>query len=145
MWELVNKTTLDHNSVYKYIMMTNYFKETCVVAKIDHKLVGFITGFIAPNKPDTVFVWQIGVDPEYSNKGIGSQLLDQLTKQIKDKDIDFLEATITPSNKASQALFKKFAFKQEANCQIVSFLTTDLFPDQEQYEEELLFQIGPLT
>lgn len=144
MWQLVQKTTLDKNSVYKYIMFSSYFTDTCVVAKNDQELIGFITGFIPPDKPDTVFVWQIGVDPDFSGKGVGSSLLEQLITQVKDKDILFLEATITPSNQASRALFKKFAAKHDAQCQIESFLVSELFPDLDLYEEEELFRIGPL-
>ncbi|WP_017473534.1 diaminobutyrate acetyltransferase [Amphibacillus jilinensis] len=144
LWRLVNQTTLDNNSAYKYIMMSHYFTDTCVVAKNDQHVVGFITGFISPKQPDTVFVWQIGVDPEYSGRGIGSSLLTTLMDQVKDKGVNYIEATITPSNKASQALFKKFASHHQAVCNIQSFFTEDLFPNNSEYEEELKFRIGPI-
>src|SRR5690625_5236017 len=78
MWQLVQKTTLDKNSVYKYIMFSSYFTDTCVVAKSDQELIGFITGFIPPDKPDTVFVWQFGIDPDVCVKGEVYLLLEQL-------------------------------------------------------------------
>ncbi|WP_440896896.1 diaminobutyrate acetyltransferase [Amphibacillus sp. Q70] len=145
MWRLVNQTTLDNNSVYQYIMMTHYFVDTCVVAKLDQELVGFITGFISPQKPDTVFVWQIGVDPQHSGKGIGSRLLEQLFDQVRAKGIKYIEATITPHNKASQALFESFANQHETSCDVQSFFSKDLFPDHGQYEKELKFIVGPLN
>lgn len=125
-------------------MMSHYYTDTCVVAKLDQELVGFITAFIPPKQPDTVFIWQIGVDPDHSGKGIGSQLLDQLLDQVKETDIQYVEATITPSNKASQALFEKLAKRHDTSCQVQTFFTLDLFPTQDQYEEELKFRIGPL-
>ncbi|SDC19742.1 diaminobutyrate acetyltransferase [Pelagirhabdus alkalitolerans] len=143
MWQLASHTTLDDNSAYKYIMMCQYFKETCVVAKDNQNVLGFITGFIPPENPNTVFVWQISVDPNHSGKGIASKLLKQLVSQVKSKGVNYVEATITPSNKASQALFKKLATSFDTDYQVESFLTQDLFPD-ETFEEELKYRIGPL-
>lgn len=142
MWKLVNQSTLDQNSVYKYIMMSSYFPETCVVAKKNDQVVGFITGFIPPNQPDTVFVWQIGVGSDQRGQGIASKLLHVLIEQQSENDIHFVESTITPSNKASQALFEKLARDYQTECEIESFFTKELFPD-ESFEEELKFRIGP--
>lgn len=144
MWQLVKQTKLDNNSVYQYIMMAHYFADTCVVAKLDQELVGFITAFIPPEQPDTVFVWQIGVDPKHSGKGVGSRLLEQLFNQVRAKGVQYVEATITPSNEASQALFEKFANQHQTSCSVQSFFTKDLFPDHDQYEMELKFIVGPL-
>ncbi|WP_272506016.1 diaminobutyrate acetyltransferase [Natronobacillus azotifigens] len=143
MWKLVNRSTLDENSAYKYIMMSSYFSKTCVVAKHENQLVGFITGFVPPEQTDTIFVWQIGVDPDFQGQGIASKLLQALLDQQKSNQIRFVEATITPSNKASQTLFKKFARKHQTDCLIQPFFTEDLFPDN-SFEEELKFRIGPI-
>lgn len=142
MWELARQSTLDNNSAYKYMMMSAYFSETCVVAKHNDQVVGFITGFVPPEQQDTIFVWQIGVDTSFKGKGIGSKLLQQLLNQQPKDKIKFMEATITPSNKASQALFEKLARDYQTECQFEPFFTQDLFPN-EDYEEELKFRIGP--
>ncbi|WP_240375787.1 diaminobutyrate acetyltransferase [Bacillus piscicola] len=142
MWELVKNSTLDLNSSYKYIMMCEFFAETCVAAKEDGELVGFVTGFILPEKQDTVFVWQVGVDPSQRGKGMGSKLLNALVERTASADVRYLEATVTPSNAASQALFKKLARTYETNCEVSECFAEDLFPG-EGHEAELTFRIGP--
>ncbi|WP_277814314.1 diaminobutyrate acetyltransferase [Bacillus sp. LL01] len=143
MWELVNHSTLDQNSAYKYIMMCDFFAETCVVAKDEEKLVGFITAFIPPTKPDVVFVWQIGVDPSQRGKGLASQMLNDLVQRQGTKDIRYVEATVTPSNKASQSLFRRLARVHNTNCEVLDCFSEELFPG-DNHEEELTFRIGPL-
>ncbi len=143
MWELVEHSTLDQNSAYKYIMMCEYFAETCVVAKVDKELVGFITAFIPPERPDVVFVWQIGVDSSQQGKGLASKLLNELIHREACEDIRFVEATVTPTNKASQALFRKLARTHNTTCDVSEFFTKDLFPN-DTHEEELNFRIGPI-
>ncbi|WP_090858625.1 diaminobutyrate acetyltransferase [Paraliobacillus sp. PM-2] len=142
MWELVNHSTLDQNSAYKYILMCEYFAETCVIAKLDQELVGFVTAFIAPERPDAVFVWQVGVDSSQRGKGIASKLLNELLQREACKNVRFVEATITPSNKASQALFHKLARQHNTTCEESEFFTKDLFPD-DSHEEECKFRVGP--
>ena len=49
MYELVKSSTLDSNSPYCYIMMSKFFKKTCIVAKAKETLAGFVTGFVQPD------------------------------------------------------------------------------------------------
>ncbi|MET3682862.1 L-2,4-diaminobutyric acid acetyltransferase [Alkalibacillus flavidus] len=142
MWELVNKSSLDQNSAYKYIMMCEYFAETCVVAKEDDQVVGFVTAFIPPERQDVVFVWQIGVDSSQRGKGLASKILNELIERDACRDVRYLEATVTPSNEASQALFKKFAREHDTTCEVSECFPEELFPSDE-HEAELSFLIGP--
>lgn len=143
MWELVNQSTLDQNSAYKYIMMCEFFAETCVVAKEGDKLVGFVTAFIPPERQDVVFIWQVGVDSSQRGKGLASKLLHELVERQGCNDVEYVEATVTPSNKASQALFRRLARSYDTECQVSECFSEDLFPG-EQHEEELTFRIGPI-
>ncbi|MFB4165826.1 diaminobutyrate acetyltransferase [Alteribacillus sp. JSM 102045] len=142
MWELVKNSTLDLNSSYKYIMMCEFFAKTCVVAKEKGELVGFVTAFIPPEKRDTVFVWQVGVDSSQRGKGLASRLLNELVERTACEDVKYLEATVTPSNEPSQALFKKLARTHNTNCEVSECFAEDLFPG-EGHEAELTFRIGP--
>lgn len=144
MWKLVTNSTLDTNSSYKYILMSEYFQDTCVVAKENNQVVGFITAFIPPKKPDTVFVWQVGVDSSQRGKGIASKMLHYLLESEQCKHVSYMEATITPTNKASQSLFQRLArdFNTEINSS--EFFTEEIFPGDE-HEEELKFVVGPIN
>lgn len=144
MWKLVKESTLDLNSAYKYIMMCEYFKETCVVVKENNELQGFITAFIPPERQDVVFVWQVGVDPSQQGKGLASKMLNELVSRPACKNVRFLEATVTPSNIASQSLFRGFAKKKQTECEVSDCFPADIFPE-EGHEAEQTFRIGPLT
>jgi L-2,4-diaminobutyric acid acetyltransferase len=143
MWELVNESTLDQNSAYKYIMMCEFFAETCVVAKENDQLVGFVTAFIPPERQDVVFVWQIGVDSSQRGKGLASKLLHELVNRSTCSEVKYVEATVTPSNEASQALFRRLARSYNTECEVSECFSEDLFPE-EGHEEELTFRVGPI-
>ncbi|WP_078551877.1 diaminobutyrate acetyltransferase [Bacillus alkalicellulosilyticus] len=143
MWELVNNSTLDLNSSYKYIMMCEFFAETCVVAKENDKVVGFVTAFIPPERQDVVFVWQIGVDASQRGKGVASKILNELLSREACKDVRYVEATVTPSNNASKSLFRRLAKDYKTDCEILECFSEDLFPGDD-HEAELTFRVGPI-
>ncbi|GAB2565605.1 L-2,4-diaminobutyric acid acetyltransferase [Gracilibacillus alcaliphilus] len=143
MWNLVTRSTLDTNSPYKYLLMSEYFDETCVVAKQNEEVVGFITAFISPKKPDTVFVWQIGVDASQRGKGIALKMLHYLLDSEACQNTKYVESTITPDNKASQSLFQKLARDFHTDISSSELFTKAVFPGDE-HEEERKYVVGPI-
>lgn len=148
MWRLVKASgALDENSAYAYLMMGEWFSDTCVVAEEHHhdgsrRVVGFVIGFVPPNQPDTAFVWQVGVDRNQRGRGLGKRLIEQFIDRAP-AGVRFLEATVTPSNAASEALFRASARVFGAKMQVLDLFSADSFPG-EGHEAERLFRIGPI-
>ncbi|WP_245001143.1 diaminobutyrate acetyltransferase [Caldalkalibacillus thermarum] len=141
-WSLVKETgTLDVNAAYTYLMMCRNFKDTCVVAELNNTVVGFVSAYLHPQKQDTLFVWQVAVSESQRGQGLATQMLHELFKRRTCQNIRFLETTISPSNKASQALFRKLARDFDTYCNVTTCFETDQFPDD--HESEMLFIIRP--
>ena len=144
-WRLVKNTgVLDLNSSYSYLMLCRYFFETCVVAEDNGKVVGFLSAFHPPNRPDVIFVWQIGVDASQRGKGLGISLLKELLERDSCRNVKYMETTISPSNKPSQSLFKRLACDYGAKVSVEESFTPEHFPGG-QHEAETMFRIGPLN
>jgi L-2,4-diaminobutyric acid acetyltransferase len=93
---------LSVNSGYYYALMARLFRRTCLVARYQDQIYGYITGFFPPDRWDSLFVWQIGVAPEAQGRGLGKRMLIALAKQARPA---FIEATIDPENAASIKTF----------------------------------------
>lgn len=144
MYELVEETgVLDVNSAYSYLMLGEYFADTCVVAERGGRIVGFVSGFVPPERPDTVFVWQVGVAASEKGKGLAKRLIRQLLKREACADVHYLESTVTPSNVPSTRLFRSIARELHTSCVIDSGFHESLFPGTGDHETERLFRIGP--
>ena len=144
LWRLADAGgTLEVNSPYTYILLSDHFADTCVIAERDGVPTGFVAGYMIPTRNDTVFVWQIGVAPEARGRGLAKALLTALLEQTRKLGVRYLEATVTPSNKASEALFRAFARDHGAACTLDPGYTEDLFPGG-AHEPERSFRIGPL-
>ncbi|MDX9864127.1 MAG: diaminobutyrate acetyltransferase [Anaerolineaceae bacterium] len=146
-WRLVeNSGSLDHNSFYCYFVLCHFFYATCAVAELEGVVVGFVSGFRQPEQPDTLFVWQVRVQEKVRGLGLARRLIEFVLHDPPDRQIRFVEATISPDNQASQALFRSLAstYKTEM-LEIAGFLPAAVFPAAAgQHEQENLFRVGPL-
>jgi len=142
-WQLIKNTgVLDLNSSYSYLMWSKFFDETSVVVEENNEIIGFISGFIQPKSPETIFIWQVAVDESARGKGLASRMLQSILHRHTCRNIRRLEATVSPSNEASQALFRKLARDLKTECNVTECFTENQFPGT-GHEDELLFTIGP--
>lgn len=143
-WRLVCESEqLDRNSPYAYLLLCSDFAATSLVAEASGRVIAFVCGYRPPDRSDTVFVWQIGVAREARRCGTGAALLDGLLAQPGCRDVMFLEATVTPSNTASYALFSAFARRHQAALHEDCGFAGSLFPGRD-HEDEIRLRIGPL-
>jgi L-2,4-diaminobutyric acid acetyltransferase len=143
LWRMAKDSqALDLNSPYAYLMWCDRFAQTSVVAEVDGWPAGFLVGFRPPGQPDVLFVWQVAVADEYRGLGLASRMLDDLLQ--RDPALSFVEATVTPSNEASQRLFRALARRNDCPCSEEPYLRTEHFPSP-GHEPEHLFRIGPIA
>lgn len=111
-WDLVrNCAPLDENSLYCNLLQADHFSDTCVVAEMDGKIVGWISGYVKPSDPETFFVWQVAVAEAARGLGLGLTMLQHLVDRSECDGVSCMQTTITADNEASWALFRKFARK----------------------------------
>lgn len=142
-WELVKRAgTLDLNSPYHYLLQGKLYADTCLVAEAGDQLVGFTTALLPPKQSDAVFLWQVGVDPDWQGHGIAGRLVRKLVALPACRGRQYLETTVTPSNKASRALFHGFARRIGVEVEESVYFPEQAFPAP--HEPEMLLRIGPL-
>ncbi|MFB5607305.1 MAG: diaminobutyrate acetyltransferase [Candidatus Nitrosomaritimum yanchengensis] len=137
-----NNEPLDKNSNYLYVLLCHHFSDTCVVAEMNSKIIGFMTGFIPPKYPQTLFVWQAAVDSEYRNKGIAQNLVSHALDQAG-SEIKYVEATVTSSNKASLRFLENLADDLKTKFSLTPLFSTDDLG--KEHEPEDLIRIGPIS
>jgi L-2,4-diaminobutyric acid acetyltransferase len=133
---------LEPNTTYAYVLFCTHFADTCVLARDDAGLLGAIVGYCPPNKPDAVFVWQIAVDARGRGQGLGTRMLHALTQRLQPRGVRYLEATVAPSNTASDQLFRRYAEKNDFPLERTPYFTAELFGAEAAHEEEFLYRIA---
>ncbi|TVP71197.1 MAG: diaminobutyrate acetyltransferase [Rhodobacteraceae bacterium] len=109
-WKLVASCPpLDQNSMYMNVVQCDHFAQTCILAERDGQILGWISGHIPPESPQTLFIWQVAVHGDARGLGLGKQMLRELLNRPSCRAVRQMETTITRSNAASWGLFRSFA------------------------------------
>jgi L-2,4-diaminobutyric acid acetyltransferase len=75
--------------------------------------------------------------------GLAPRIIQSIIEREENQDLAFIQATVGPSNKASEGLFRKLAKIYAAECETSVFFTSEDFGSGD-HEEEVLFHIGPI-
>ncbi|OSY43957.1 L-2,4-diaminobutyric acid acetyltransferase [Pseudonocardia autotrophica] len=146
MWRLaVESQTLDANSRYAYVLWCRDFAGASVIARRnDGRAVGYVTGYLRPERPHTLFIWQVCVDPVARGAGLAGRMLDAVwDRTAQDAATDRMETTITPDNESSIRLFSSFARRHDTTIEREDLFGPDLLGDE--HEPEHLYRIGPIA
>ncbi|WP_274556862.1 diaminobutyrate acetyltransferase [Streptomyces spiramyceticus] len=147
-WRIARDSkVLDLNSSYSYLLWCRDFAATSVVARDSPggEPIAFITGYVRPDRPETLVVWQVAVDHAHRGRGLAGTLLDALTEQVAaHQGVRSIETTITPDNTASDRLFTSYAERRGASLEREVLFDGGLFPEG-THLPEVLYRIGPIA
>jgi L-2,4-diaminobutyric acid acetyltransferase len=145
LWNLARESGgLDVNSPYAYLLLGHLFTDTCVLAEDATGPAGFTSALLAPGRPETLFVWQVAVHPARRRRGLAGRMLRHLLGRPACAGVRAVEATVTPGNRASRALFVRLAAEMGASCRILPGFPRAVFPSG-GHEPEMLVRVGPWT
>lgn len=144
-WSLIGATdTLDDNSLYCNLLQTTHFSSTCAIAEQDGKVVGWLSGYIPPDQPETYFVWQVCVSNAARGQGLGRRLIGDVLARPVCRSVTTLQCTITHDNEPSWGLFGGIARKLDAQMhQVEMFDRHEHFEDR--HDSEYAVSIGPFS
>ncbi len=135
---------LDTNSAYCNLIQCSHFASTSVLAEAKGEVAGFISGHRIPERPDTLFIWQVAVGESGRGHGLAGRMLDAIVDRAGNEWIQYMETTITEDNAASWGLFQGFATRRGAT------LEREVWFDREahfkgSHDSEIRARIGPLS
>ena len=135
---------LDQNSLYANLIQCTHFAQHCAVARIDGRIVGWISGHRPPERSDTYFLWQVAVHPDARGRGLARRMMAQILSRPAQSGIVRMETSITPGNAASWALFRSLSGWLRAPLQSAPWFDRQRHLDG-AHDSEHLVRIGPFA
>ncbi len=143
--ELVSRCPpLDVNSTYCNLLQCTHFAATSVVAESAGVLSGFVSGYLLPLDPTTIFVWQVAVAPECRSQGLAVAMLSSLLSRDVCRKVTSLETSITRANHPSWQSFRALARTLGTNVVTEPWLSR-VTHFSSRHESEYLVRIGPIV
>lgn len=132
--------------MYCNLLQSTHFADTSVAAvpadSIDEEVMGFISGYLIPERKNTLFIWQVAVSEQARGLGLAGNMLKHILDRPQCAQVSFLETTITESNQASWALFKSLAKKLETGLEKSAMFDSDKHLAG-KHDSEFLARLGP--
>lgn len=136
---------LDANSRYCNLLHCTHFAATSVAAeRRDGELAGFISAYLPPQRPDTLFVWQVAVRADARGVGLGRRMLRHLLARPACAGVRYLDTTVTADNAASEAMFRGLAGDLDARVRRHRWFDRDRHFEG-AHDSEYLLRIGPFA
>lgn len=132
--------TLDLNSEYLYLLQTTHFQESCCVAVYKDEIVGFVSGYMIPQKNEQLFIWQVAVAKALRGQNLAMRMIMYIVDKL---NVNYIISTVSPSNHSSIRVFQKIA--QSLNTNIVDEVLFKISDFNDAHEEEVQYTIGPFT
>ncbi len=132
--------------MYCNLLQCQHFADTSVVSvqsdSTGEEMLGFISGYLIPERKNTLFIWQVAVSEAARGRGLALAMLQHILDRPQCSDVSYLETTITESNRASWALFESLSKKSH------TALEKSIMFDRDEHfagdhETEYLARIGP--
>lgn len=135
---------LDLNTPYAYLLWCRDFAATSVVAMDDDgELLGFVMGYLRPDEPHVLFVWQVTTTGAARGRGVARGMLDALAGRLGSR-ARWLEASVTSDNTASRRTFERFAADHSTDLVETPLFAAEDFPASGvPHDPEVLLRIGP--
>lgn len=144
-WRLVKVSgMLDENSMYCNLLQCTHFASTCALAERGGEIIGWVSGYIPPEHPERLFVWQVCVSKSERGRGLSGRLIRDVLERDACSDITRLDTTITDDNDASWSLFRKVARSLEADLYRSEYFEKETHFDG-RHQTEHLVSIGPFN
>nr|WP_086937428.1 diaminobutyrate acetyltransferase [Thaumasiovibrio occultus] len=140
--QLINQCPpLDTNSAYCNFLQTTHFRDTCIAAEDENgDIAGFISAYLVPSSPDTLFIWQVAIAEPARGNGLASKMVAKLLEREETNAVTRVETTITKNNDASWALFRKLD-RQNGNRGETSVFLDKETHFQDKHDTEYLYRI----
>ncbi|MFF9105212.1 diaminobutyrate acetyltransferase [Streptomyces rubrogriseus] len=147
-WRLVRDSDiLDTNSLYYYHLWFHDFAGTSVVAESgDGRIIGFVTAYIRPSRPDTLMAWQSAVDPDHRAPGLAVRMMHELADRAAGHGVTCVEATVNPDNRAVALMLRRFAHERGLSTDTEVLFAAEDFADDEGHQAhppEVLYRMTP--
>ncbi len=137
---------LDTNSLYASLLLCTHHAATCALARTSAggKAVGWVSGYILPDAPDTYFLWQVAVHEDARGLGLPKRLVADILSRPELARVSRLKTTITPDNQASWGLFRSVARWLGAELNDASFFDRQAH-FRGRHDSERMVEIGPFA
>jgi ribosomal protein S18 acetylase RimI-like enzyme len=92
-------------------------------------VIGFLVGFISPDRPDRAYVHMVATDPNHRRVGLGRALYERFFEDVRARGVRRVTAITWPGNRVSVGFHRAMGFTATEGSGTQRLYGTPAFPD----------------
>ena len=113
--EIEEETFIETYPKDLFIMVLEMCKDTFLVSKEDNKVIGYIIGYLRDNAEGHVM--SVATHPDYRSQGVGTKLIREDMKRLKEKGANRIGLEVRISNQEAIKLYERMDFRKTKRVQ----------------------------
>jgi ribosomal protein S18 acetylase RimI-like enzyme len=93
------------------------------------RLVGFLVGFVSPDRPEEGYIHMVGTDPNHRRRGLGRQLYEAFFSDMRARGVRRVLAVTWPGNRVSVGFHRAMGFRPAEGPGTQNLYGTPAYPD----------------
>jgi ribosomal protein S18 acetylase RimI-like enzyme len=107
-----------------------HFNGTSWVAEdADGRVIGFLVGFISPDRPDQAYIHMVGTSPNHRRSGLGRRLYERFFEDARARGARTVTAVTWPGNRISVGFHRAMGFTPADGPGTQNLYGTPAYPD----------------
>ena len=107
-----------------------HFTRTSWVAEDgEGRLVGFLVGFVSPDRPDEAYIHMVGTSPNHRRTGLGRGLYERFFEDMRGLGVRRVRAVTWPGNQVSVRFHRAMGFHPADGPGTQNLYGTPAYPD----------------
>ena len=107
-----------------------HFTGTSWVAEdAEDRLVGFLVGFVSPDRPDEGYIHMVGTSPNHRRTGLGRRLYERFFEDMRVLGVRRVRAVTWPGNQVSVRFHRAMGFTPADGPGTQNLYGTPAYPD----------------
>lgn len=123
------------------LWLQHFTGSSWLVESADGRLLGFLVGFVSPDRPDTAYCHMLAVSPNRRGHGLGRALYERFFADARAAGCSWVVAITWPGNRSSVAFHRALGFEPEAGAGSMPLYGTPAYPDYDaEGEDRVVFR-----
>jgi len=124
------------HQIFPRLWFQHFTGTSWVAEDAEGRLVGFLVGFISPDRPDEAYIHMVATDPNHRKAGLGRRLYERFFEDVRVRGCRRVTAITWPGNRTSVGFHRAMGFTPYDGPGTQNLYGTPGYPDYDAHGDD---------
>ncbi len=124
------------HQLFPRLWLQHFCATSWIAEDAEGRTVGFLVGFISPDRPDEAYIHMVATNPNHRRAGLGRRLYEQFFADARARGVRRVTAVTWPGNRVSVGFHRAMGFVPADGAGTQNLYGTPAYPDYDADGED---------